>query len=139
MSTPKSTLKIEVSRLIRAAPEEIFRAWTDPARFPRWFGAVRHIVDPKVDGLYFLAMEHEGRTWPHYGRYLRLERPRLVEFTWMSEGTLGVESVVTITLTPRDGGTQLELRHAGVPDSEIGRGHQEGWTSIVEGMAKALE
>jgi uncharacterized protein YndB with AHSA1/START domain len=132
-------LHIDVSRLIRAQPDEVFRAWTDPDRMKRWFGTVRQIVDVKVDGLFFLAMEHMGRTWPHYGRFVRLERPTVVEFTWMSEGTQGVESTVTVKLAPREGGTQLTLEHAGVPDTELGRGHQEGWTQIVDGMAKALE
>jgi uncharacterized protein YndB with AHSA1/START domain len=133
------TLKVNVSRVIRAAPEEVFRAWLDPERLKRWLGTARQIVDPRVDGLFFLAMEHQGRTWPHYGRYLRIERPRLVEFTWMSEGTQGRESVVTVELAARDGGTQLTLRHEGIPDTELGRGHQQGWTAIVDGMAKALE
>jgi uncharacterized protein YndB with AHSA1/START domain len=46
---------------------------------------------------------------------------------------------VTIELAARDGGTHLTLRHEGIPDTEIGRGHQEGWTQIVEAIAKALE
>jgi uncharacterized protein YndB with AHSA1/START domain len=134
-----NTLNVNVSRLIRAAPEEVFRAWIEPERLQRWYGTTRQIVNPKVDGLFFLAMEHQGRTWPHYGRYLRLEKPRLIEFTWMSEGTEGRETIVTIELAPRDGGTQLTLTHVGVPDTEIGRGHQEGWTAIVASVAKALE
>jgi uncharacterized protein YndB with AHSA1/START domain len=134
-----NTLKVNVSRLIRAAPEDVFRAWTDPERMQRWFGTKKQIVNPKVDGLFYLAMEHQGRIWPHYGRYLRLEKPRVIEFTWMSEGTEGRETVVTIELVARDGGTQLTLNHAGVPDTELGRGHQQGWTAIVAEIAKALE
>ncbi len=134
-----NTLKINASRLIRAAPEDVFRAWTDPERMQRWFGTKKQIVNPKVDGLFYLAMEHQGRIWPHYGRYLRLEKPRVIEFTWMSEGTEGRETVVTIELVARDGGTQLTLNHAGVPDTELGRGHQQGWTAIVAELAKALE
>jgi uncharacterized protein YndB with AHSA1/START domain len=134
-----NTLKLNVSRLIHAAPEDVFRAWTDPERMQRWFGTTKQIVNPKVDGLFYLAMEHQGRTWPHYGRYLRLEKARVIEFTWMSEGTEGKETVVTIELAPRDGGTQLTLNHLGVPDTEMGRGHQEGWTAIVAEFAKSLE
>jgi uncharacterized protein YndB with AHSA1/START domain len=134
-----NTLKVNVSRLIRAAPEDVFRAWTDPERMPRWFGTKKQIVNPKVDGLFYLAMEHQGRLWPHYGRYLRLEKPRVIEFTWMSEGTEGRETVVTIELAARDGGTQLTLKHEGIPDTELGRGHQQGWTEIVAEFAKSLE
>lgn len=133
------TLKVNVSRLIRATPEDVYRAWLDPERMQRWFGTGRQIVNPKVDGLFYLSMEHQGRTWPHYGRYLRLEKPKLVEFTWMSEGTEGKETVVTIELVARDGGTQLTLNHVGVPDSELGRGHQDGWTAIIAELAKGLE
>jgi uncharacterized protein YndB with AHSA1/START domain len=105
----------------------------------RWFGTTRQIINPKVDGLFYLAMEHQGRIWPHYGRYLRIETPRIVEFTWMSEGTEGRETVVTIEMSGRDNGTQLALSHTGIPDTKLGRGHEEGWKAIVEGVAKALE
>ncbi len=59
-----NTLNVNVSRLIRAAPDEVFRAWMDSERLQRWFGTSRQIVNPKVDGLFYLAMEHEGQTWP---------------------------------------------------------------------------
>jgi uncharacterized protein YndB with AHSA1/START domain len=134
-----NALKVNVSRLIRAAPDDVFRAWLDPERLQRWFGTSRQIVNPKVDGLFYLAMQHEERLWPHYGRYLRIEKPRLIEFTWMSEGTEGRETVVTIEMVGRDGGTQLTLNHAGVPDTALGRGHEAGWTAIVAEFAKALE
>jgi uncharacterized protein YndB with AHSA1/START domain len=93
---------ITVNRTIPASPEKIYDVWIDP-KSPGgpWHGAERVIFNPVVDGLYYLAIKHEGRVWPHYGRFTKLERPRLVEFTWMSEGTKGAESVVTVTLQPR--------------------------------------
>jgi hypothetical protein len=35
------------------------------------FGAELTILNPVVDGLFYFAVKHEGRTWPHYGRFLR--------------------------------------------------------------------
>jgi hypothetical protein len=40
--------------------------------------------------------------WPHYGRFIRLDRGRAIEHTWMSEATRGLEATVAIALTPRD-------------------------------------
>ena len=40
-----------------------------------------------------------------YGRFVALERGRLIEHTWVSEATRGCETLVTITLEPRDGTT----------------------------------
>ncbi len=130
---------ITVNRTIPASPEKIYDVWIDP-KSPGgpWHGAERVIFNPVVDGLYYLAIKHEGRVWPHYGRFTKLERPRLVEFTWMSEGTKGAESVVTVTLQPRGDQTDVTLRHAGVPDDELGHQHKEGWTWILNALADAL-
>src|SRR5204863_3041507 len=48
------------------------------------------------DELWYWEADHAGRLWAHYCRYLRVERPRLLEFAWMSEATRGLESRVTV-------------------------------------------
>ena len=130
---------ITVNRTIPAPAEKIYDVWIDP-KSPGgpWHGAERVIFNPVVDGLYYLAIKHEGRIWPHYGRFTKMERPHLVEFTWMSEGTKGAESVVTVTLQQRGDQTDVTLRHAGVPDDELGHQHKEGWTWILNALADAL-
>jgi uncharacterized protein YndB with AHSA1/START domain len=130
---------ITVNRTIPAPAEKIYDVWIDP-KSPGgpWHGAERVIFNPVVDGLYYLAIKHEGRIWPHYGRFTKMERPHLVEFTWMSEGTKGAESVVTVTLQQNGDQTDVTLRHAGVPDDELGHQHKEGWTWILNALADAL-
>jgi uncharacterized protein YndB with AHSA1/START domain len=130
-------LELTASRTITASPEQVFDLWLDP-KSPGgpWFGAERVILNPVVDGLFFHSVNHQGRSWAHYGRFLALDRPRRIEHTWVSEATRGVETVVTITLEPRDGRTEVTLRHAGVPDDELGRQHQEGWTWMLSTIAQ---
>jgi uncharacterized protein YndB with AHSA1/START domain len=128
---------ITVARTVPASAERIFDAWLDSSRpGGPWFGAARMILNPVVDGLFYFAVEHEGRIWPHYGRFLRIERPRLIEHTWMSEGTKGAESIVTITLDPHGDTTEVTLRHARVPDDEMGHRHAEGWTWMLTTLAE---
>jgi uncharacterized protein YndB with AHSA1/START domain len=128
---------VAVTRSIPAPAEKVFEVWMDP-KSPGgpWFGAERVILNPVVDGLFYLAVKHEGRTWPHYGRFVRIERPRQVEYTWVSEGTQGVESVVAVTFEARGDHTEVTLRHSGVPDDEMGRRHQEGWAWILAKLAE---
>ena len=134
-----SLADITVSRTIPASPEKVFDVWIDPqSPGGPWFGAERVILNPFVDGLFYHAVKHEGRTWPHYGRFLRIDRPRLVEFTWVSEGTKGVESVVTVTLESRGNQTEVTLRHSGVPDDDMGRQHKDGWSWVLSALADAL-
>jgi len=128
---------ITITRLIPAPAAKVFDLWMDPSSpGGPWYGAARTILNPVVDGLFYVAMVHEGRTWPHYGRFLRIERPRQIEYTWMSEGTKGVESVVAVTFEPREDQTEVTLRHSGVPDDEIGRQHEEGWTWVLSMLAQ---
>jgi uncharacterized protein YndB with AHSA1/START domain len=132
-------IELTVSRTISAPAEKIFDVWMNP-KSPGgpWFGAERVIFNPAVDGLFYIGAKHEGRTWPHYGRFVLIDRPRRVEHTWVSEATKGVESIVTLTLESRADQTEVTLRHTGVPDDEMGRRHKEGWAWILSMVAEAL-
>src|ERR1700730_19240924 len=73
-----------------------------------------------------------------YGRFVQIHRPRLVEYTWMSEATQGAESVVNVTLEARGEETEVLLRHSGVPDDEMGRQHKEGWAWMLSALADGM-
>lgn len=77
----------------------------------------------------------EGRAWPHYGRFPQIDRPRRVEYMWMSEATKGAESIVTVTMEPQGDQTEVTLRHSGVPDDETGSQHKDGWTWVLSALA----
>jgi uncharacterized protein YndB with AHSA1/START domain len=134
------TFDLSVSRTIAGPAEEVYDAWLDP-KSPGglWFGVERAIVNPVVDGLFHHVVKYEGRSWPHYGRFIRLDRGRTIEYTWVSEATRGVETVVTITLTPTSDGTTVTLGHAKLPDDDMGRGHKEGWTWYLNALAERFE
>jgi uncharacterized protein YndB with AHSA1/START domain len=126
--TPPKQTDLTLTRTINASPAEVYDVWLDTTSpGGPWFGCKRVILDAKVDGLFYHCGEHEGRDWAHYGRFVALDRPHRIEHTWMSEGTRGLESVVTLTLEPDGNKTRLTLRHAGVPDDDFGRQHKDGW------------
>jgi hypothetical protein len=60
---------ITVTRTIPASSDKVFDLWMNP-KSPGgpWFGAERVILNPLVDGLFYIAVKHEERIWPHYGR-----------------------------------------------------------------------
>ena len=135
-----NTMEITVARTVRGPAEEVFDAWLDrnsPGGL--WFGVERAIVNPVVDGLFYHLVLHEGKSWAHYGRFIRLDRGRTIEHTWVSEATKGLESIVTITLTPRSGSTEVTLRHTNLPDDDLARSHQGGWSWYLDTLAKRFE
>jgi uncharacterized protein YndB with AHSA1/START domain len=131
-------IDLTVERDVPATPAEIYDVWLDPkSPGSPWFGPARVLLDARVDGLFYHAVEHEGRTWPHYGRFVTLDRPRQIAHTWVSESTLGKESIVTLTFAPSaTGGTTVTLRHTGVPDDTLGRQHEQGWTWVLAMLAE---
>ena len=131
---------LTVTRTIRATPEEIYDVWLDKTSpGGPWYGSKKVIVDPVVDGLFFTAVEHEQKYFAHYGRFVTLERGKKIEHTWVSPATKGVESTVTLTFSPKDGGTEVNLVHSNVPDDDDGRMHAEGWAWVLGCVAERLE
>lgn len=131
--------RLEIPRSYDASPERVFRAWTDPASLKTWLAEGGDVVvDPRPGGLFYLGMQHSGAIRPHYGRYLRVEGPRLLEFTWVSEHTQGKESVVTLEFTPRGSRTELRLTHEGLPDERMALAHTEGWSFFLDTLVAQL-
>jgi uncharacterized protein YndB with AHSA1/START domain len=91
------------------------------------------------DQPFYFETEHEGKRHPHYGRVLTLRPDRLVELAWVTGmgGTGGAETVVTVELAPRDGGTRLRLTHAGFYDDAAAKQH-EVWGTILAMLDERL-
>lgn len=133
MTTTTKTMELTFTRTIPAAPAEVFSAWMDPKHPGNpWTDAKKLLFDGRVDGFfYFLHVSDEGEPWPHYGRFLTIERNERVEYGWMSPFTRGLESVVTVTFQKKGDDTVVTLKHANLPDDEKGRAHEGGWTHFM--------
>jgi uncharacterized protein YndB with AHSA1/START domain len=117
-------------RLMRSAPRVLFRAWTD--RLDRWLASPGTLlISPEPDTAFYFETHHGKDRHCYYGRIVRLERDRLVELTWLSTGTKRAETLITVELTPEGDGTRLRLTHAGFPDEDLRKAHEEAWPMFL--------
>lgn len=137
MNQPIKTIEINLTRTINGRPDEVYEVWLDQTSpGSPWFGVPKVILNsPKVDSLFYSMYQFEGHEIAHYGRFIALEKPRRIQYTWVSEATRGMESVLTVSFELMDGKTQVHVNHANVPDDEGGRRHKQAWGYVLARMA----
>jgi uncharacterized protein YndB with AHSA1/START domain len=128
---------LQVERVMSSPPSDLYDAWT--RWFELWFAARGSVsMSAEINAPFFFQTEFDGKRHPHYGRFLRLDHDRLVELTWVTSGTLGAETVVTVLLIPQGEATLLRLTHAGFPTSESKDQHAQAWPVILEQLDSRL-
>jgi uncharacterized protein YndB with AHSA1/START domain len=119
--TQNRTMTIE--RQIHATPEQVWRAWTDPAILPQWFGPKGYSCKTKDINLIpggqwtFDMIGPDGTIWPNRHRAYTYAPYHSITFL-MDDGTdEHTPMAVTVTLTPQNGGTFLTQKVL-FPDAE---------------------
>jgi uncharacterized protein YndB with AHSA1/START domain len=132
---------------IAAPAERIFRALTDPAELPKWWGAddmyrtTTHSADLRPGG----AWRSEGKGadgTPFFveGEYLEVDPPHRLVMTWKAPWDGGKLTTVTYTLEPIEEGTKLTLRHEGFAGrADSCRSHGNGWPRVFGWLKSHLE
>ncbi len=138
MSETTRTLVME--RELRHSQEKVWRALTEGALIEQWL--MKNDFAPEVGrGFQLRSTPMPGWDGIIEGTVLAVEPKSRLSYTW---GTLGMESVVTFTLTPTETGTLLRMEHAGFKQDQDAnyKGASYGWKgflgkleSVLEGMA----
>ncbi len=117
----KETVTIEQTELIRARPNDVYEAFTDPKKHSE-FTESEASGEPK-EGSEFTA-------WDGYisGKYLKLEKGKRIVAQWVTtEWPQGYPpSMLELTFSAKGDGTEVRLRHSDVPKSQA-EDYRKGW------------
>ena len=134
-----------VRRVLPVAPEVAYDEWLDPDGMLEWMcphpaRPLRIRLDASIGGQFVIDFEDGGVEATIAGRYIELDRPRRLRFTWSCSTWPDPDhaSEVTVTLDGRaDGTTLMTIRHLRLP-SGLAEGHLHGWEAIGEQLAQRL-
>jgi len=142
---PRRKIDVTVSRTFDVPPDRVFSAWLVPRMLGQWmFGprvrdenVVRLDLDPRVGGRFSLKVERQGVLVDHVGRYLEIEHPSRLVFTWEIENLPDDEpSVVSIDIAPKGNGCELTLIHTmDARWSEYTGRTSSAWATMLDALA----
>ena len=150
---------VVITREFDAPRELVWRAWTEPEHFMRWWGPKIFTspsceIDLRVGGAFLWCMQWpDGRrnyTGGRYDEIVPLER--LAYTTWFADaagnivppsdygmpGDAALEMQVTVTFEERAGKTTMTVTHAGVP-ATLTEDARAGWNESVDKLAASLK
>jgi uncharacterized protein YndB with AHSA1/START domain len=138
---------LSLHRVLRAAPDKVYRAFLDPDALVKWLpphgftGRVEHL-EARVGGTYRMSFNNftTGQGHGFSGEYLELVPSRLIRHTdRFDDPDLPGTMETTITLAPVSVGTDLEIVQEGVPVAIPLEACHLGWQESLALLAQLVE
>jgi uncharacterized protein YndB with AHSA1/START domain len=145
-TTTGSDIVISLTRVYAAPRERVFKAWTDTEDLKRWWGVDAGWTTPiaEVDlrpgGSYRLGMKppDKDEVYVVAGRFLEIEQPSRLVYTWAWEAQPGPETLVTVHFHDRGGSTEVALTHERFADAASRDQHAQGWTGCLNRLTAVV-
>jgi uncharacterized protein YndB with AHSA1/START domain len=145
---PQETVA-NVRRRLASSPAKVFAAFSDASLVSQWLRPSPEVAltvlrfDFRAGGAYRFAYHVPGRETMHVnGVFHVIDAPSSLVFSWNIEPPdehAGLESEVTVTLTPDGAGTMLVIRHAQLTTPGSAARHAEGWSGAMDLLIEFLE
>jgi uncharacterized protein YndB with AHSA1/START domain len=138
---------LTLTRRYAAAPEKVWRAWTDPEAIKRWWGPGGNDpvslaeLDVRVGGRFRIIFGGpQGADHEVTGVYKEVVPNRKLAFTWTWPRTTPERvSLVTLHFRPEGGGTELDFLHSQLFDETVRDNHRRGWSESLAKLAQFLQ
>ncbi|WP_276496512.1 GNAT family N-acetyltransferase [Pontibacter litorisediminis] len=139
----KNTVEVEVTCTYASPPEQVYGAWLNAQMARQWFapglGETEPVqLDAKVGGKFRIVQVRDGQAVGHHGKYLALDQPHYLSFTWAMDD-MEEEDTVRIYIKPAGSGSAVRLVHE---MDEAWKAYadrtREAWLAMMQHMDKLI-
>jgi len=142
-----ATNTVRLHRVLRAAPERIYRSFLDADAMVKWlppngFTGKVHQLDARVGGTHKMSFTNftTGKSHSFGGTFLELVPHERIRYTdRFDDPNLPGELKVTVTLKKVPVGTEVNIVQEGVPDVIPPEACYLGWQESLILLAKLVE
>ncbi len=146
--TVSPTFTVNLHKVLRASPERVYRAWTQPEELRRWFAAGEGYttpiaeVDLRVGGRFRVGMQapDSSQLSVASGVYEEIVPGARLVFTWQweHEGPAAPTTRLTLEFRPHAEGTELILIHERLVDPTMRDQHTRGWHACLASLERLV-
>jgi len=136
---------LDLSFALPAPPDAVFAAWTEADQVTAWWGesgvyrTTAWTADVRVGGAWHAHFNDvSGDVSNAEGRYLEVERPGRLVWTWRSSWEPQVESTLDMSIAVAPGGSMLVLRQSGFASAGSRDDSAEVWPQVVDWLRDYL-
>ena len=141
------TQTVTLHRVLRATPERIYRAFTDPDAMAKWlpphgFTGKVHQMDPRVGGSYRMSFTNftSGHSHSFGGKYLELQKNERLRYSAVfDDPNLPGEMRTTVTIKPVSCGVELAIVQEGIPAAIPSEACYLGWQESLVLLGHLVE
>ena len=138
---------VTLHRVIKATPEKVFRAFTEPLAMATWippygFLCIVHSMDAKVGGQYRMSFINftTGNAHSFGGEYLEIKPNEFIKYTdKFDDPNLPGEMITTVWLKEVSGGTEMKVIQEGIPDVIPEDMCYLGWQDSLDKLIRLVE
>lgn len=138
---------VTLHRVIKATPEKVYRAFTEPNALASWippygFLCVVHSMEVKVGGKYKMSFINfsTGNGHSFGGEYLEIKPNEFIKYTdKFDDPNLPGEMITTVWLNKVSGGTELKVVQEGIPDFIPEDMCYLGWQDSLDKLIRLVE
>jgi uncharacterized protein YndB with AHSA1/START domain len=141
------TNSVTLHRVIKATPQKVFRAFTEPMAMAAWippygFLCEVHHMDVRVGGSYKMSFTNftTGNAHSFGGKYVEITPNEFLRYTDVfDDPNLPGEMTTSVWLTKVSVGTELKVVQEGIPSVILAEMCYLGWQDSLDKLIRLVE